>query len=91
MQQLQHLVSNAKIFSACMHSGCDTVSFPCGNGKLTALKVIQNNDITGLDTVLGREDATLDKIKKTAEEFFRALYGQKKAASFNDARCRVYK
>ena len=44
--------------------GCDTLSFP------RALKVIQNNDITGLDTVLGREEATLDQIKKTAEEFF---------------------
>ena len=72
-------------------SGCDTVPFPCSKGKLIALKVIQNNDIAGLDTVLGREDATLDQIKKTAEEFFRALYGQKKAASLNDARCRVYK
>ena len=51
-------------------SGCDTVSFPRGKGKLTALKVIQNNDIAGLDTVPEREDATLDQIKKTAEEFF---------------------
>ena len=72
-------------------AGCDTVSFPCGKGKLTAHKVIQNNDITGLDTVLGREDAILDRIKKTTEEFFRALYGQKKAASLTGARCRVYK
>ena len=58
---------------------------------LTTLKAIQNNDIAGLDTVLGREDATLDQIIKTAEEFYRVLYGQKKAASLNDARCRVYK
>ena len=87
----KHLLPNAKIFSACMHSQDATLSFPCGKGKLTALKVIQNNDIAGLDTVLGREDATLDQIKKTAEEFFQAFYGQKKAASLNNARCRVYK
>ena len=29
-------------------SGCDTVSYPYGNGKNSALKVLMNNDIDGV-------------------------------------------
>ena len=34
-------------------SGCDTVSYPYGKGKKSALKVLMNNDMDGLQYVLG--------------------------------------
>ena len=39
-------------------SGCDAVSYPNGKGKVYALKVLNQTDITALDSVLGEEDAT---------------------------------
>ncbi len=39
-------------------SGCDTVSYPNGKGKVSALKVLTQNDLAGLDSVLGDEVAT---------------------------------
>lgn len=44
-------------------SGCDTVSFPYGNGKLSALKVLLNNGNR-------EEGALLDEIQRTAQAFF---------------------
>ena len=38
-------------------SGCDTVSYPFGKGKLSALKLLEI-DIPGLDQVLGQPGAT---------------------------------
>ena len=34
-------------------SGCDTVSYPYGKGKKSALKVLMNTDIDGLQDALG--------------------------------------
>ena len=43
---------------ACMHalSGCDTVSYTYGKDKKTALKVLMNNYIDGLQNILGEPD-----------------------------------
>ena len=41
-------------------SGCDTVSYPYGKGKKSALKVLMNNDIDGLQDVLGEPDIIRD-------------------------------
>ena len=38
-------------------SGCDTVSYPFGKGKLSALKLLER-DLPGLDQVLGQPGAT---------------------------------
>ena len=37
-------------------SGCDTVSYHYGKGNMSALKVLMNNDIDGLQDVLGEPD-----------------------------------
>ena len=67
-------------------SGCDTVSYPYGKGKKSALKVLMNNDIDGL----GEPDISQGQLKATAGAFFLALYGQKKTDSLNSARYKMY-
>ena len=52
-------------------SGCDTVSYPYGKGKKFALKVLMNNDIGGLQSVLGEPDISHgQQLKTTAGAFF---------------------
>ena len=36
-------------------SGCDTVSFPFGKGKISALKILSAGNFPGLFDVLGEE------------------------------------
>ena len=67
-------------------SGCDTVSYPYGKGKKSALKVLMNTDIDGLQDALGEPDISQGQLKATAGAFFLALYGQKKTDSVNTAR-----
>ena len=50
-------------------SGCDTVSYPCGKGKTSAIKLLYIN-IPGLDQVLGQPDATHAQLKATADSFY---------------------
>ena len=71
-------------------SGCDTVSYPYGKGKKSALKVLMNNDIDGLQDVLGEPDISQGQLKAPAGAFFIALYGQKKTDSLNSARYKIY-
>ena len=71
-------------------SGCDTVSYPYGKGKKSALKVLMNNDIDGLQDVLGEPDISQGQLKAIAGAFFLALYGQKKTDSLNSARYKMY-
>ena len=71
-------------------SGCDPVSYPYGKGKKSALKVLMNNDIDGLQDVLGEPDISQGQLKATAGAFFLALYGQKKTDSLNSARYKMY-
>ena len=58
-------------------SGCDTVSYPFGKGKISALKLLEI-DLPGLDGVLGQLGATSDELKATGDSFFLPLYGQTK-------------
>ena len=69
-------------------SGCDPVSYPYG--KESALKVLMNNDIDGLQDVLGEPDISQGQLKATAGAFFLALYGQKETDSLNSARYKMY-
>ena len=71
-------------------SGCDTVSYPYGKGKTFALKVLMNNDIDGLQDVLGEPDISQGQLKATVGAFVLALYGQKKTDSLNSARYKMY-
>ena len=69
----------------CMHalSCCDTVSYPYGKGNMSALKVLVDNDIDGLQDVLGEPDISQGQLKATAGAFFLAHYSQKKTDSPN--------
>ena len=66
-------------------SGCDTVSYPNGKGKVSALKVLNQTDLTELDSVLGEEDATYSDLMETGTAFFLSLYSQKNSKSMNAA------
>ena len=71
-------------------SGCDTVSYPFGKGKLSALKLLEI-DIPGLDQVLGQPGATHTQLQETASTFFLPLYGQMSCTTMNDARAHFYR
>ena len=71
-------------------SGCDTVSFPYGKGKISALKVLQNNDITGLQN-LGEEDATQSDLLECVKNHFLVLYGQTRVNTMNEARYNFFR
>ena len=75
-----------------MHAllGCDTVSYPCGKDKKSALKILMNNGIDGLQDILGEPDISQGQLKATAGAFFLALYGQKKTNSLNTTRYKMY-
>ena len=53
-------------------SGCDTVLYPFGKRKQSALKLLEM-DIPGLDQVLGQPVATHAQLKATADSFFLPL------------------
>ena len=67
-------------------SGCDTVSYPNGRGKVSALRVLTQTDIDELDSVLGEESATQTDLPKAGTSFFLSLYCQKESTSLNAAR-----
>ena len=71
-------------------SGCETVSDPYGKGKKSALKVLMDTAIDGLQYSLGEPDISQGQLKATAGAFFVALYGQKKTDSLNTARYKMY-
>ena len=56
-------------------SGCDTVSYPYGKGNTFALKVLMNNDIDGLKSVLGEPEISQGQLKATDGASFHAFYG----------------
>ena len=72
-------------------SGCDTVSYPNGRGKVSALRVLTHTDIDELDSVLGEESATHTDLQKAGTSFFLSLYCQKESTSLNAARHGIYR
>ena len=57
-------------------SGCDTVSYPFGKGKKSAIKLLEI-DIPGLDQVLGQPDASHAQLKATADSLYLLLWTAK--------------
>ena len=57
-------------------SGCDTVSFPFNEGKISALNIPKAGEFTALYEVLGEENATDAELMETGRRFFTAMYGQ---------------
>ena len=72
-------------------SGCDTVSYLNGKGRVSALKVLNQNNITGLDSELGEMDASKAGLMATATAFYLALYSQKKSNTINYARYDIFR
>ena len=71
-------------------SGGDTLTYHCGKGKQSALKVLMNNDTNGIQDALGKPDISQGQLKVTAGAFLLALYGQKKTDSLNTTRYKMY-
>ena len=67
-----------------------TVSYPYSKGMKSSLKVLVNNDIDGLQDVLGEPAISQGQLKATAGAFLLALCGQKNTDSLNTARCTMY-
>jgi hypothetical protein len=90
MQLLPSSGRNARVSWECMHSQDVTLSYPNGKGKMSALKVLNQTDIDGIDSVLGEVNATQSDLIATGTAFFLALYCQKKSTSMNAARYEIY-
>ena len=71
-------------------SGCDTASYLNGKGRVSALKVLSQNNITGLDSELGETGASEADLMATATAFYLALYSQKKSNTINSARYAIF-
>ena len=71
-------------------SGCDTMSYPFGKGKTSALKLLYI-DIPGIYQVLGQPGATHAQLSEAADSFFLPLYGQKSCTAMSDARDRFFR
>ena len=66
-------------------TGCDTASYPCGKGKVSALKVLLEHDIPNLE-LFGEEGASYEDLFEAGTRYFLALYGCKKFTSLVEAR-----
>lgn len=71
-------------------SGCDTVSYPFGIGKISALNAFKIGDFPGLYNVLGEMDSTHAALMETGKHFFAAIYGQPPGSSMSEARYKMY-
>ena len=71
-------------------SGCDTVSYPFGHGKATALKVLKSADHSGLYTVFGEQSANHQHLLETGRKFICSLYGVAAGESMASARYALY-
>ena len=71
-------------------SGCDTVSYPYGKGKISALNTMFAGDFPGLAHVLGEVETTHADLMKATEPFFTALYHQPLGTSMEDARFTLF-
>ena len=68
----------------------DTTSYPFGKGKVSALKVLENNDLPELEEVLGEPEATNIQIKAIVDKVFFLLYGLVECPSMNRGRAKFY-
>ena len=71
-------------------SGCDTVSYPYGKGKLSAFNVLKMEDLLNMEKI-GNENSTQQELLAASTQFFLSLYRQKNATNLNEARYNMYK
>ena len=61
-------------------TGCNTASYPCGKGKVSALKVLMEHDIPDLD-LFGEEEASYEDLFDVGTKYLLALYSCRKFTS----------
>jgi len=66
-------------------SGYDTVSYPFGKGKASAMKTLKTGNFPGL----GEESAHAN-LMEVGQQFFAALYGQPTGTSMTQARYNLF-
>ena len=71
-------------------SGCDSVSYPFGHGKATALNVLKSADHCGLYTVFGDQSANHQQLLETGRKFICSLYGVAAGESIASDRYALY-
>ena len=64
---------------------CDTVSYPYGKDKKSALKVLVNDDIDGLQDALGEPDISQGQLKAPALSFWPYVHEPKEATTAKEA------
>ena len=72
-------------------TGCDTVSYPFGKGKVTALKMLLNPTCPRLDHVIGEHAASEADILESGGLVFSLLYGAKPGTKMNQIRYDLFK
>ena len=71
-------------------SGCDTVSYPYGKGKISALNTLLTGNFPGLAHVLGEVETTHTDLMKATEPFFTSLYHQPFGTPMEDVRFTLF-
>jgi len=71
-------------------SGCDTVSYPYGKGKISALNTLLTGDFPGLAHELGEVEATHTDLMEAAQTYFCALYCQPSGTSMENAHFKLF-
>ena len=71
-------------------SGCDTVSYPFGKGKKSALKLLEIYQVS-IKCSVSLAPPTLSSRRQHTHSFFLPLYGQKGCTTMNDARAHFYR
>ena len=74
-----------------MHAitGCDSVSYPFGKGKVSSLKVIVDSDDLDIE-VFGESNATISDVMCTGCRMFGHLYGAKCGTTMNALRYKIF-
>ena len=75
-----------------MHAStyCDTVSYPFGHGKATALNILKSADHSGLYIVFGEPSANHQQLLEIGRKFICSLYGVAAGESMAYARYALY-
>ena len=71
-------------------SSCDTVSYPFGHGKATALNVLKSADHSGLYSVFGEQSANNQQLLETGRKFICLLYCVAAGEGMASARYALY-
>jgi len=71
-------------------SGCDTVLYSYGKGKVSALNTLLTGDFPRIANELGEVKATHADLMEAAQTYFCALYRQPSGTSMENARFKLF-